>query len=166
MPAVLQRGLPCTPPDDTPSYKCCHQCTFAQTLFQHTQQLPFKIFYYRTNHLCPISHGHTNNWSSKNKNAFLPKTEKGIKTPVLNNKGATSHRSQEYYFIKTGSSSGSDSTPSLHLPKVILSGICSRLIFTAAGPHRLIPISLLSSRTCFYIQLLEFSTTYLLTYMI
>ena len=43
----------------------------------------------------------------QNKNAFLPKTEKGIKTPVLNNKGATSHRSQEYYFIKTGSSSGS-----------------------------------------------------------
>ena len=104
--------------------------------------------------------------SSKNKNAFLPKTEKGIKTPVLNNKGATSHRSQEYYFIKTGSSSGSDSTPSLHLPKVILSGICSRLIFTAAGPHRLIPISLLSLRTCFYIQLLKCSTTYLLTYMI
>ena len=103
---------------------------------------------------------------AKIKMPFSQKTEKGIKTPVLNNKGATSHRSQEYYFIKTGSSSGSDSTPSLHLPKVILSGICSRLIFTAAGPHRLIPISLLSLRTCFYIQLLKCSTTYLLTYMI
>ncbi len=106
MPAVLQRGLPCTPPDDTPSYKCCHQCTFTHTLVQHTQHSLPTFIIYRKNHLCPVSHGHAK-IDLTNKKCLPPAKEKGIKAPGKNSgvtflslAGISLYQNRQFFWLR------------------------------------------------------------------